>query len=291
MESGVVFITHLNPLFNVVTLLPFLELPLPTKVYDNANLAHKEIKSLAGKPGVYLWTHKPTGRQYIGSSGELFNRLSDYFQPSQLKVQAINSKSLICRAILKYSLSEFSLAILVLNTTESFKDLEQSYLDKYALVFNSRRLATTAAYFPSPNLRKAVYIYDSIQKTLLAKFETINQFQLISGMNGTLVKELMLSTTKLWRNTYFLSATLILAADNSMSTGKLFTPVKAIGVKNTYPIYAYDSNSLETLIFKSQADCIKNLGGAPQTLLKCLNNNTLFKGYRVSRVPLSNPFN
>ena len=69
-----------------------------------------------------------------------------------------------------------------------------------------------------------------------------------------------------------------------------FIPVEATRVKYTYPIFAYKEANKEPLIFDSQAECIKMLGGAPQTLLKCLKFGSLYKGYKVSRVALSDAF-
>lgn len=253
-------------------------------------MAVKHIKDFKGKSGVYLWTHRLTSRQYVGSSADLFKRLQDYFQRSQLQMQAKNSNSLICKTILKYGISKFSLSIQETNSPESFLELEQLYLDKYLLIFNMRRNATPAPYNPNVKLRKSVYIYDSFKKTLLAQFKTINQFQNLSGLNGSQIKIFILSENKLWRNTYFLSSTLILNADNSLSKVGPFIPVEATRVKYTYPIFAYKEGNKEPLIFDSQAKCIKMLGGAPQTLKKCLKNGSLYKGYKVSRVALSDPF-
>jgi len=289
-------IFHLHPLLMGVPFIKFPKLILPKSSlnFDDASLAVKQLKDFKGKSGVYIWSHRITGRQYVGSSADLFKRLQDYFQRSQLQVQAKNSHSVICRAILKYGLSEFSLSIQETNTPKSFLELEQFYLDKYLLLFNTRRIATSAAYNPSVKLRKSVYIYDSFKKTLLAKFETINKFKTLSGLNGSQIKKLILSENKLWRNTYFLSSTLITNADNSLSKVSTFIPVEATRVKFIYPIFAYsltgEKENKEPLIFDSQAKCIKMLGGAPQTLLKCFKNGTLFKGYKVSRIPLSDPF-
>ena len=51
-----------------------------------------------------------------------------------------------------------------------------------------------------------------------------------------------------------------------------FIPVEATRVKYTCPIFAYKEGNKEPLIFDSQTKCIKMLGGAPQTLKKCLKN-------------------
>lgn len=162
-------IFHLQFLFNGVTpiLLPKLVLPKASINFDDDSpkgpkgLAVKHIKDFKGKSGLYLWTHILTGRQYVGSSADLFKCLQDFFQRSQLQMQAKNSHSVICKAILKYGLSKFSLSIQETNSPESFLELEQLYLVKYLLIFNVRRNATPALYNPNVKWRKSVYIYDS----------------------------------------------------------------------------------------------------------------------------------
>jgi hypothetical protein len=70
--------------------------------------------------------------------------------------------SVICRAIKKYGLNEFSLSIMVLepspqkdtvysaNNLPDFVVLEQSYLDNYSMDFNVNKVATSG-YEPSNN--------------------------------------------------------------------------------------------------------------------------------------------
>lgn len=109
--------------------------------------------------GCYLWTHKESGKQYIGSSRNLSIRLSEYFRVSYLELQS-GRGSAICRALKKYGHNEFSLSILVLgaspleNTIYSpknlpdFVEMEQDYLDKYTLDYNVNRVASSS-YQPS----------------------------------------------------------------------------------------------------------------------------------------------
>lgn len=109
--------------------------------------------------GCYLWTHKKSGKQYIGSSRNLGLRLSNYFRVSYLEFHSSRG-SAICRALLKYGHNEFTLTVLVLgdspleSTIYSLKNLpdfvkkEQDYLDKYTLDYNVNRVASSS-YQPS----------------------------------------------------------------------------------------------------------------------------------------------
>jgi hypothetical protein len=111
--------------------------------------------------------------------------------------QANNSNSLICKSILEYGLSEFSLSILFLSTIEACLLIEQYYLKSYVLIFNKRRKATTAYNLPNNKLSKTVHVYNSTKTILLAKFNTISQFQLFSKLNGKIIKMFMNSSSLL----------------------------------------------------------------------------------------------
>ena len=62
------------------------------------------------------WTKKETGKQYIGSSKNLGNRLVEYFRPSYLETQSSRG-SVICRALNAYEHDAFSLSILSIGPT------------------------------------------------------------------------------------------------------------------------------------------------------------------------------
>jgi len=56
-----------------------------------------------------MWTNLKNGKQYIGSSNNLKIRFSRYFNVNQLKR---SNYMVICRALLKHGLSNFSLTII-----------------------------------------------------------------------------------------------------------------------------------------------------------------------------------
>lgn len=133
------------------------------------------------KRGCYLWTHKESGKQYIGSSRNLGFRLSEYYRIKYLELQSKRG-SAISRAILKHGLDQFSLSILVLgdtienNTNYSSKNLpdfavmEQSYLNNYTLEYNVNKVASSKyeSSVVSVNLGKDNPSYSL--KTLRASF-------------------------------------------------------------------------------------------------------------------------
>ena len=81
----------------------------PVKYYDNAfqnkTLILKENKGLAG---VYKWTNNRNNNTSVGSSIELSNRFTRYFNRSYLK----SNNYVISKALLKYGYEKFTLEIL-----------------------------------------------------------------------------------------------------------------------------------------------------------------------------------
>lgn len=276
--------------FLSINLLPVACLPKGSLIFKNSKLQVANIKNLNGSPGIYLWTNNISGKQYIGSSKNLYSRLEDYFQKSQLINQVNNSNSNICKALLKYGNSSFTLSIYLVKPSTNFIALEQSYLDRFELAYNIRRVAIGSAQISSRIKKVEVFVYDATKKTLLTTFDSVSKFQLFSGLNGSQIKELMVSEDKLWREKYFLSQLLILSADNTMSTPGSFVPVDPIGKKLTFPVYVYKKGQKETLFFESQAKCAKSLGLSGHGIGKAILVNYIYKGYRISRSPLSKPF-
>uniref|UniRef100_UPI0020007371 hypothetical protein n=1 Tax=Exserohilum turcicum TaxID=93612 RepID=UPI0020007371 len=81
---------------------------LPVKTYDNTDTQKLDIlKDNREKSGIYLWENKINGNVYVGSSTNLTVRLIKYFN-HLLKYSNMN----ICKALLKYGYSNFSLHIL-----------------------------------------------------------------------------------------------------------------------------------------------------------------------------------
>ena len=141
------------------SLLPFLLLPNCTLFTEVTASKETIINQFRNQRGVYLWTQKETGKQYIGSSKNLGNRLVEYFRPSYLETQSYRG-SVISRALNAYGHDAFSLSILSIGPTltdqeysatnlPDFVKLEQMYLSLYELVYNVNRIASSAAYIPS----------------------------------------------------------------------------------------------------------------------------------------------
>jgi hypothetical protein len=80
-------------------------------IYVNADKEKAfAVKDNRKKSGIYRWTHRTSGKSYIGSGVDLGRRFSNYFSFPHLQSQA--KSSYICKAILKHGYSEFSLEVL-----------------------------------------------------------------------------------------------------------------------------------------------------------------------------------
>lgn len=143
--------------------MPFATLTAGFVEFNNLDESKGLIRtSFLKQRGVYLWTNKTNGNQYIGSAMDLSSRLSDYFTNSYLNFQSTRG-SAISSAILKHGFSDFKLQVLVLGPSPVREDisvnsdfilLEQYYLDRYVLKYNIRRIALGAAPISKTNSSK-----------------------------------------------------------------------------------------------------------------------------------------
>jgi hypothetical protein len=82
---------------------------VPIVIYNNAETDKSIILSdNKGRAGIYLWTHIESGKIYVGSAIDLSKRLNRYYSSLELK----QVDNYICRALLDYTHSAFSLVIL-----------------------------------------------------------------------------------------------------------------------------------------------------------------------------------
>lgn len=119
-------------------------------------------KKYFGFRGIYVFTNKINGKQYVGSSKNLGVRLKDYFIISYLMDQSLRGSS-ICKALLKYGYNNFTLSVKVLGPSienlenyskenqPDYIELEQYLLDNYTFIYNINRTASSAAYKRSTN--------------------------------------------------------------------------------------------------------------------------------------------
>ena len=127
------FLTHkCKPDSLLLTVIPVIS-------YKNADTLKKEvIKDNRGKSGVYRWINNSNGKSYVGSSIDLVSRLYSYYSLRFLEKQ---TSSLICKALLKYGHSAFTLDILEYCEPENNIEREQYYIDLLKPEYNIQKVA------------------------------------------------------------------------------------------------------------------------------------------------------
>lgn len=112
----------------------------PIIIYNNAETDRLQILTdNKKKAGVYLWTHKESGKRYVGSAVDLSKRLRDYFSQSFLE----RFKTMyIYNAILTHNYSAFSLSILeYVENKELLIHREQFWIDEIDPEYNILKFA------------------------------------------------------------------------------------------------------------------------------------------------------
>ena len=161
--------------------------------FNNRNI----ILELAKKQrGVYLWESLDGKDMYVGSSINLYNRISSYFMPSILNTKARR----VLRYLNKYGFNNIKLTIYIMgpySSLEQVVELEQYFMDSLKPSLNVDPIASSSGYH-SPmsqemreKLRKLrgtpVYIYDVKDFNLLYIFDSKQQvYNLINIHHVTL---------------------------------------------------------------------------------------------------------
>jgi len=92
------------------------------------------------RSGVYLWYNKVSGRYYVGSSINLYKRLSRYYQKGYLEYSTHYDLPIV-RAITKYGLDNFILVILDYTDESNIHASEQYFIDSLLPIYNIRQVA------------------------------------------------------------------------------------------------------------------------------------------------------
>lgn len=103
-------------------------------------------KKLRGKSGVYLFINNITKDLYVGSSLTLSRRMTSHFY---LANSGKPTKIVLTRAMKKYKLENFSLAILEYCASDIIvcSDLEQKWMDYYKPRYNVLKVAGSSSGF------------------------------------------------------------------------------------------------------------------------------------------------
>lgn len=157
--------------------IPGVKFDLPlTDVTFHAfvGLVGKPKTKVYRRPGVYVFTHKETGRKYVGSSNSLSRRLAQYFSEDQYFNQ--KDSGLFMPLLKKEGFKAFSLEIFAM-PSEFSSDYYFLFLEQYHLLHKSFDLNTQRIVNFRVNQGKNIYLYDLEGKTLYYSSKSLNQIK------------------------------------------------------------------------------------------------------------------
>lgn len=124
------------------------------------------------KPGIYIFTHKISGKKYVGSSNSLARRLEQYFSPEHLFSQL--NYGIFLPFLKAEGIGAFTLEVFIMppkfTHEHYFLFLEQYYLLHSSFDLNSYRVVNFRV-----NQGNAVYMYDKEGKILYYSSKSIRQ--------------------------------------------------------------------------------------------------------------------
>jgi len=156
---------------------------------DPLNSRDKIRDITKGKPGVYVWTNVKNGKQYVGSSINLNNRIFSYFYPSIVA----SGTRYIYRALYKWGMINFTLTIHILPTESDLStvlQLEQHYIDTLKPAYNILKVAGSSVGKPFSEENKQkfreergtkIFVYNADGTQLLYVF--LSRTQLFSTVH------------------------------------------------------------------------------------------------------------
>jgi len=115
--------------------------------FEDVKFSKRDIyKQLRNKSGVYLFINKITGDFYVGSSLNLSKRMTNHFYYAN---STKDTKIVLIRAMRKYKLNNFSLAILEFCEKDLLVclDLEQKWIDYYKPKYNVLKIVGSSSGF------------------------------------------------------------------------------------------------------------------------------------------------
>lgn len=245
------------------------------------------------KPGVYIFTHKATGRKYVGSSNSLSRRLNQYFKESHFN----QSNAGLLIPLIKYlGFSAFELEIRVM-PSEINSDFYFLFLEQYLLLHKSFDLNSQRIVNFRVSQGTTIYLYSIDGKILYYISKSLNEMSDNLGIHhATSIKGIKRSETYL--NFFKITDTPIENAENACldlpDLIKLISDKKAQFLKRNFstrlsvPIFIKNVANGEIVKFDSIKSTVsyfksKNIVVDRNKISKCLISGDQYKGYIFSK--------
>jgi len=252
----------------------------PVIVYNNVDTDKSKILfDNKGKSGIYLWTHKETGKIYVGSAVDLSNRLSKYFSPLDLK----RIDNYISRALLHHTYSTFTLSILEyidisnLSKEETKKlilEREQFYIDSLEPGYNILKVAGSSLGF----------IHSEGSKTLMSIAQkSIDR----TGQNNPMFGRVG-ENNPFYGQTHSPETLKKLIEANLGKVKSKETKEKMSEAKGSI-IYVYDTQGILIYTFSSARNAAENLNSHHQTIIRYTKSKKVFRNKWILSTSLITP--
>ena len=102
----------IEALFFIVYLFKYI-MTMTNKLYPELEKARLELKPyIKNKAGIYQLVNLKNGKTYVGSSNNLYRRLTDYLNPLGIAKTLSKGQSHIMKALLKFGYINFGIRIL-----------------------------------------------------------------------------------------------------------------------------------------------------------------------------------
>jgi len=220
----------------------------PVIIYNNAETDRLQILSdNKNKTGIYLWTNKKSGKNYVGSAVDLSKRLNDYYSPLYLK----RANNYISRALLHHTHSAFSLIII------EFIEIKDLSLEGARQLILEREQYYINLLLPEYNILK-------VAGSLLGYKHTVESIEKISiakkGENHPMFGKSHSpdAVTKISK---------ALSGENNSMSKSVF-------------VYSLNSETQETILYKSFNTCIeaaKYFDCSTRNISRYLDKNKIYK--------------
>ena len=130
-------------------------------------------KTRLRRTGVYIFTHKETGKKYVGSSNSLSRRLSQYFNELYFNK---NYTGLLMPLMKKDGISSFDLEVMVM-PQQLGKDYYFLFLEQYFLLHSSFRLNSQKGVNFRVDQGKNIYLYNLEGNVLYYSGKSLNEIK------------------------------------------------------------------------------------------------------------------
>nr|QCW06878.1 hypothetical protein [Drechslerella brochopaga] len=239
-------------------------------IYPNSDIQKLDaLKDNKEKSGIYLWKNRINGKLYVGSGEDLARRLREYYNINYLNK---DSGMLICKALLKYGYSTFSLYILEYCDEKDLLQREQYYIDILKPEYNILKIAGSSKGYKHTKEARA---------KISAALKGLKIGEL-NPMFGKKHLEKILAKLRGKKRTEETRAKMSISKTGYKYTEEARAKISSAKVKK---IEVLNINTGERTEYSSGQEASNSVGCSTATIVKCIKNDKPFKGiYKFRKI-------